>query len=147
MPLRQLGRLQRNLWDCDGVSPFEGGTPVRGLQRLVPHEEDSMAVESFIPEAGAFAAEMDMDCLNHSLQAPRLDWGQAVRAATARLDEGWELPETKCDPAVEEELAAFLCAYGVLGEEVERIDSGLQWSRPSDGAAYAAAGYTHYIKK
>jgi hypothetical protein len=120
---------------------------VRGSKSLVPDEEDSMTVELFTPDAVACEAAMDMNCLNHSLQAPRLDWGRAVRAATARLDEGWELPETKCDPAVEEELAAFLCAYGVLGDEVDRIDSGLEWSGASDGAAYAPAGYTHYIKK
>jgi hypothetical protein len=126
---------------------FEGGTLARGLKSLVPDGEDSMTIESFIPDAVASEAGMDMNGLNYSLQAPRLDWGQAVRAATARLDEGWELPETKCDPAVEEEFAALLCAYGVLGDEVGRIDCGLEWSRASDGAPYATAGYTHYIKK
>jgi len=106
-----------------------------------------MTIELFTPDALACEAGMDMNGLNHSLRAPRLDWGQAVRAATARLDEGWELPETKCDPAVEEEFAALLCAYGVLGDEVGRIDPGLEWSRASDDTAYASAGYTHFTKK
>jgi hypothetical protein len=39
-------------------------------------------------------------------------WDQAVSTAAARLNEGWILPETECDPAAAEELAAFLCAYG-----------------------------------
>lgn len=47
-----------------------------------------------------------------------------MRAATARVNEGWELPETRCHPAVEEELAALLCAYGVLGDEVDRMHGG-----------------------
>jgi hypothetical protein len=49
--------------------------------------------------------------------------------------------------AVEEELAALLCAYGVLSDEVERMDAGWEWSRPSNGAAYAPGGYTQYIKE
>jgi len=40
------------------------------------------------------------------------EWEQAVCSAAARLNEGWVLPETKCNPAVAEELAALLCAYG-----------------------------------
>jgi hypothetical protein len=106
-----------------------------------------MTIKLFTCEAETREGGMDMNSLNHSLQALRLDWGQAVRATTARLDEGWELPETKCDPAVEEELAALLCAYGVLGDEVGRMDAGLEWKLPSHGAAYSPAGYTQYIKK
>jgi hypothetical protein len=48
-----------------------------------------------------------------SRQAPAGEWDQAVHAAAVRLNEGWVLPETRCHPAVAEELAAFLCAYGV----------------------------------
>jgi len=40
------------------------------------------------------------------------EWEQAVCSATARVNEGWILPETKCNSAAGEELAAFLCAYG-----------------------------------
>ena len=80
-------------------------------------------------ELSARETGMDVNSLNHSFQAPGLDWRHAVRAAAARLDRGWELAETKCDPAVEEELAAFLCAYGVLGDEVDRLDAGWDWSR------------------
>jgi hypothetical protein len=48
-----------------------------------------------------------------------LDWNQAVAVAASLLNLGWELAETRCDPAgsSEEELAALLCAYGVLGNE------------------------------
>lgn len=38
-------------------------------------------------------------------------WDQLVCSAATRLNEGWVLPETRCHPAVAEELAAFLCAY------------------------------------
>jgi hypothetical protein len=38
-------------------------------------------------------------------------WEGAVSSAAARLNEGWVLPETRCNPASAEELAAFLCAY------------------------------------
>jgi hypothetical protein len=39
------------------------------------------------------------------------EWDRALRSATARLNEGWVLPETECHPAMAEELAALLCAY------------------------------------
>jgi hypothetical protein len=45
-------------------------------------------------------------------QAASPGWDQAVCTATARLNEGWILPETRCHPAAAEELAVFLCAYG-----------------------------------
>jgi hypothetical protein len=48
---------------------------------------------------------------NSQAGAPSAEWDQAVCSAEARLNEGWVLPETKCHPAVAEELAAFLCAY------------------------------------
>ena len=38
-------------------------------------------------------------------------WDGAVCSAAARLNEGWVLPETRCTPAIAEELAALLCAY------------------------------------
>jgi hypothetical protein len=42
------------------------------------------------------------------------DWDIAVNTASAHLNEGWILPETKCHPAVAEELAALYSAYGVF---------------------------------
>ena len=69
-------------------------------------------------------AGVDMNSLGQSFHTPPLDWREAMRAATARLNEGWELPETRCHSAVEEELAAFLCAYGMLGDEVDRMHAG-----------------------
>jgi hypothetical protein len=50
---------------------------------------------------------------NFSPNRPGSLWDQAVSKAAARLDEGWILPETRCDPEVAEELAAVLCAYGI----------------------------------
>jgi len=67
---------------------------------------------------------LDINCLEMSGDASPLDWKQAVLAATARLQDGWQLPETNCHLAMaplEEELAAFLCAYGVIENEVDRL--------------------------
>ena len=53
-----------------------------------------------------------------------LSWPHAVDAASARLNEEWVMPETGSHPAVEgmgQELAALLCAYGMLGEESDRM--------------------------
>lgn len=42
------------------------------------------------------------------------EWAAAVRAAAANLNAGWVLTDTKCAPTgLEEELAAFCCAYGL----------------------------------
>lgn len=48
---------------------------------------------------------------NFPVRTPSPEWDQAVCTAAARLNEGWILPETRCHPAVVEELAATLCAY------------------------------------
>ncbi len=45
------------------------------------------------------------------------DWQQAVSAASGRVNEKWILSLTGSHPAVAgmgEELAAFMCAYGML---------------------------------
>jgi hypothetical protein len=47
------------------------------------------------------------------------EWQHAVSSAISCLSEGWILPDTKCHPAVEAELAAFLSAYGMLSEEID----------------------------
>jgi len=64
-------------------------------------------------------------------ELPPLDLSCATDIATARLNEGWLLPETGVHPAVAglaAELAAFLCAYGLLAEEARRgrARAGLQ---------------------
>jgi hypothetical protein len=95
-------------------------------------------------ELSAPTAGMDV---NHSFHSFNLDWDDAVRAAAARLDEGWELSDTKCGPQVEEELAAFLCAYGMLGEAVERMDAGCDRRSHSNVEGDLLAGYTKYIER
>jgi hypothetical protein len=51
---------------------------------------------------------VDIDPLG---QGASSGWEGEVCSAAARLNEGWVLPETRCNPAIAEELAAFLCAY------------------------------------
>jgi hypothetical protein len=71
----------------------------------------------------ARACAPDPVCLFRSPEPRPLDWDQAVCVAAALLDDGWVLSETRCYPAVTglvEELAAFLCAYGLLEDGVDR---------------------------
>jgi hypothetical protein len=77
------------------------------------------------PVLPGIASVPDVDSLKHLLEASpfHLDWHHAIRIAAARLKESWLLPETGSDPAVAAlavELAGFLCAYGLLAEEVHR---------------------------
>lgn len=66
------------------------------------------------------------DTAKNLTNRPLLDWSQAVRAATARLKEklgivgGGDIPQLR---EMAEELAVFICAYGRLAEEVERMEA------------------------
>lgn len=53
-----------------------------------------------------------VELTNVMKRTPSSEWDQAVRNAASHMNDGWILPETKCDPASAEELAALLCAYG-----------------------------------
>lgn len=58
------------------------------------------------------------------VEAPPLNWNAAVRAAAARLNEGFGLPDPLNDPvvvALAQQLAVLLCAYGQVGGEVQRM--------------------------
>jgi len=53
-----------------------------------------------------------------------LDWGQAVDAAAARLEESWIKPDTTghmLASGLADELAATLCAYGMVASEVKHM--------------------------
>jgi len=55
---------------------------------------------------------------------PPLDWGQAVDAAAARLDESWVRPDATghmLASGLADELAATLCAYGMVAAEVDHM--------------------------
>jgi hypothetical protein len=58
-------------------------------------------------------------------QDPRpLDWGHVVDAAAARLEESWVRPDNTghmLASGLAEELAATLCAYGMVAEEVDHM--------------------------
>jgi hypothetical protein len=53
-----------------------------------------------------------------------LDWGHAVDAAAARLEESWVRPDSTghmLASGLAEELAATLCAYGMMAAEVDHM--------------------------
>lgn len=58
-------------------------------------------------------------------QNPRpLDWGHVVDAAAARLEEAWVRPDSTghmLASGLAEELAATLCAYGMVAAEVDHM--------------------------
>ncbi len=59
-----------------------------------------------------------------SAGSPSLDWGHAVEAAAARLEESWTRSGATGHTMVyglAEELAATLCAYGMMGAEIEHM--------------------------
>ncbi len=77
------------------------------------------------------------DCPKNLPNRPLLDWAQAVRVATARLKEkldmldgGGNIPEIA---EMAEELAVFICAYGKLAEEVDRMEAR---GKTADKAGY-----------
>jgi hypothetical protein len=59
------------------------------------------------------------------LHDPRpLDWGHVVDAAAARLEESWVRPDDTghmLASGLAEELAATLCAYGMVAAEVDHM--------------------------
>ncbi len=69
------------------------------------------------------------------------DWKMAVRAAAARLSEHLGSRDDPVAAALANELAALLCAYGLVDEELERMrardpasDFGLWFGRAPLGA-------------
>jgi hypothetical protein len=66
-----------------------------------------------------------------------LDWGHAVDAAAARLEESWVRPDATghmLASGLAGELAATLCAYGMVAAEVDHMhgqESGSPISQPT----------------
>jgi hypothetical protein len=77
----------------------------------------------------------------HALKGSSLEWSDAVSAASARLDEGWAHrdPDTHATASMEGELAAFLCAFGALGAEVDRMRT-IKLASTDTPAAYLPSG-------
>jgi len=77
--------------------------------------------DSPVPEGGAESGDLK--------NWIALDLEEARRVAAARLKEGWISPDTANHPvaaALVEELAALLCAYGLLAKEAERMRTGAE---------------------
>jgi hypothetical protein len=95
------------------------------------NQNDLAPEETVLPE---WTTDDRRDNLNLSLESHPIDWDEAMGIATTLLHEGWASPETECEPAVTglvEELAGFLCAYGLLPDDMdcEHVRSG-KWPVP-----------------
>lgn len=109
-----------------GASPPAGvsrkGGTIRIVRPVVAVQKSAEALG--VAQLAALVVTPERDQPNNSQIRPLLDWDQAVRVATARLSEKFVMHDGKDSPAVAEmaqELAAFLCAYGKLAEEVDRM--------------------------
>ena len=74
-------------------------------------------------------SDPEIEDFNHARAPPLLDREMAVRAAAARLNEGFGLLDPLGHPevaALAHELAALLCAYSMVGKEVDRM-GGTRW--------------------
>jgi len=72
------------------------------------------------PDAGNPSASVP-ETVIHPHDSRPLDWGHVVDAAAARLEESWVRPDNTghmLASGLAEELAATLCAYGMVAEEV-----------------------------
>jgi hypothetical protein len=64
------------------------------------------------------------DLVNRPHDPRPLDWGHVVDAAAARLEESWVRPDNTghmLASGLAEELAATLCAYGMVAAEVDHM--------------------------
>jgi hypothetical protein len=79
-------------------------------------------VETTTEQTGAQTDDTALPVLPHD---PRpLDWGHVLDAAAARLEESWVRPDVTghmLASGLADELAATLCAYGMVAEEVDHM--------------------------
>jgi hypothetical protein len=67
-----------------------------------------------------------------------LDWSHVVDAAAARLEESWVRPDDSghmLASGLAEELAATLCAYGMVAAEVDHMHDHADWHPASQRRA------------
>ena len=67
-----------------------------------------------------------------------LDWDHVVDAATARLEESWVRPDNSghmLASGLAEELAATLCAYGMVAAEVDHMRDHADWLTSAPNSA------------
>lgn len=75
------------------------------------------------------------------------DWAMAVRAAAARLGEHFGSPDHPAVAALATDLAALLCAYGLVEEEIQRMrvrhDAAVSGEPCSDSSKALSGRYRH----
>lgn len=75
------------------------------------------------PDAASLPAPVSDEIIRPHDPRP-LDWGHVVDAAAARLEESWVRPDATghmLASGLAEELAATLCAYGMVAAEVDHM--------------------------
>ncbi len=87
-------------------------TPARDVaeNRAPRFESQATSYEVSSVVQGSQYSTLKHECESHH-------WDEVVCAAATRLNDSWVLPNTRCHAAgagLEEELAAFMCAFGVL---------------------------------
>ncbi len=111
-----------------------GALPTKGLVRkdgLIRVVRPNVAVRKRaepqdVAQLSGRVVAPEPDSLNNLRTRPLLDWAQAVRVATARLKEKLDMLDGSDIPEIAEmaeELAVFICVYGKLAEEVDRMEA------------------------
>jgi hypothetical protein len=85
----------------------------------------NISVEAVTEQTGSEGLQSPVPELVIRPHDPRpLDWGHVVDAAAARLEESWVRPDSTghmLASGLAEELAATLCAYGMVAAEVDHM--------------------------
>jgi hypothetical protein len=77
-------------------------------------------------EAPVQGSEPHLKTCDHAVELRPLDWDMVVRAAAARLNDTFGVPDPMDDPLVvglAQALAPLLCAYGRAAQEVDRMEA------------------------
>ncbi len=117
---------KRPLDPLNATSPPDSAIRKGGAIRVVrPGIVIGMSAEDLnVAQMAACLVGSELDRLNNLPEQLPLDWAQAVRIAAARVSEKFDMHDGDSNPALMEmaqELAVFLCSYGKLAEEADRM--------------------------
>lgn len=111
---------KRPFQPLSAASPREGAVPVLRPDIVIGKSTETLS----LAQLAVLVVAPELGRLKNSPEQPLPDWAEAVRVAAARLREKFGIDGDDSDPALTamaQELAVFLCAYGKLAEEVDRL--------------------------